>query len=515
MAQTLTHKDLRTTDADAAQKLVDYYEDNQLNYLIADLNKYRDAWKDRKFIPRVRNITKSIVDKSGLLFNQPPSLEIVTKNASTPVTDPSFNELMERSDWTEFFQNVDVYTRALKTTVVLQQKYVATTSTTQDGKYVPNFQQGDALLLTLLTRANCAFKMDVTNTIINELAFLTSDVTNTNEFTYRCITPDEINDWQVKDDEETLIDSKANPDGFVPANAFYDVLKPRAGCWANVPEDIISLQEMVNIALTDTEFAIAHQKQKTLFTNARVEGSTGKGQNQTLLGVPHAEEGVTPAGTSYPSNMVNTSNANMGGLGKVVTVSTGDPQVEPFVKFDGPNTDLDKLTEVMESLLTGVAYDWSVSLRTDGTGRANSGFQIIVEEMDNLQLRDKRAHSMQAGMRRFYDICQRLYPTLTEGMLRVKFAPPALPVNTVEQEQLWSDKIAAGRASVLDYLRQVEGLDDDAAWEKLEEIQDVNKKLGYSVSLTAKEQATSPAQPAAAGGASSNSNAGSNPTGNP
>src|SRR6266481_1880680 len=124
MPQTLTHKDLRSADADAAQKLVDFYEDNQLDYLIDDLNKYRDNWKDRKFIPRVRNITKMIVDKSGLLFNAPPTLEIVTQDAAAPVTDPTFNELMERSDWIEFFQNVDVYTRACKTTVILLQKYV-------------------------------------------------------------------------------------------------------------------------------------------------------------------------------------------------------------------------------------------------------------------------------------------------------------------------------------------------------------------------------------------------------
>jgi hypothetical protein len=404
----------------------------------------------------------------------------------------------------------------LKSTVVLQQKYIATPATTQDGKYVPNFQQGDALLLSLLTRANCAIKMDITGTIINELAFLTSDVTNGNDFTYRSITPDTIQDYIVKDDVETQDGpSKPNPDGFITANFVYDVRKPRRGGWANIPEDIISLQEMINLALTDTEFAVAHQKQKTLFTNARVEGSTGKGQNQTLLGIPHAEEGFTPAGTSYPQNMVNTTNSNMGGLGKVVTVSTGDPQITPFVKFDGPTSDLDKLNAVMQGLMTAVAADWSVTLRTEGTGqgRANSGFQIIVEEMDNLQLRDQRAISVGAGMRRFYDICQRLYPTLTEGMLRVKFAPPSLPVNTVEQENLWSDKIAAGRASVLDYMRSVEGLDDEAAWEKILEIQQVNAKLGYTVSLTAKEQATAPTP--AAGGGEQPASSGSNPTGNP
>jgi hypothetical protein len=513
--QTLSSKDLRNVDVDAAQKLVDFYEDNQLNYLITDLNEYRDDWKNRKFIPRVRNITKSIVDKSGLLFNAPPVLEIVTPGGATPVIDETFNLLMERSDWVEFFQNVDVYTRALKSTVILQQKYIATTAMTQDGKYVPNFQQGDALLLTLLTRANSAVKMDITGTIITEVAFLTSDITNGNDFTYRCITPSNIYDWDVKGNKETLVDSVANEDGFVPASFVYDTLKPRKGGWSNIPEDIISLQEMLNIALTDTEFAIAHQKQKTLFTNARVIGSTGKGQNSPVMTIPHAEEGISPGGTNYPQTTINTGNANMGGLGKVVTVQTGDPQIQPFVKFDGPISDLDKLTNVMEQLMQGVALDWSVTLRTEGTSSAGktSGFQIIVEEMDNLQLRDKRGISMQAAMRRFYDICQRLYTTLTPGTLRVKFAPPALPVDTDAQEQMWGDRISAGRASVLDYFKEFHGLTEEEAWEKILEIQTVNEKLGYTVSMTATEQASGTAPPTA--GNTTSPSAGANPTGNP
>jgi hypothetical protein len=194
----------------------------------------------------------------------------------------------------------------------------------------------------------------------------------------------------------------------------------------------------------------------------------------------------------------------MGGLGNVVTVTTGDPSTAPFVKFDGPQSDLQQLNEVVESLAKQVAYDWSVSMRSEGSGKANSGFQIIVEEMDNLQLREKRAQSMQAALRRFYDVTQRLYPTLTTGRLRAKFAPPNLPVNTTEQEQLWSTRISEGRASVLDYFREVQGLSTEEAQEKITEIQTVNAQLGYSVQQTALEQATSP-PPAAANAAASGS----------
>ena len=510
MAKTLTFNDLTGDETVEAQKLLDYYDGEQIEYLVRDLNAHRKEWKERNIIPRVRNITKTIVDKSGLLFNEPPTLEIVSAAGSKPVTDDTFTSLMERSDWVEFFQNVDVYTRLLKSVCILQQKYIAADTSTQNGVYVPNVQAGDALLLTLLTRANAAVALDVTGTQIIELAFLTSDIAPGGDFTYRDITPDLITDWTVHNQKETCTESKPNPDGLVPATMVYDVNRPRKGAWVNPPEDIISLQEAVNLAFTDTEFAIAHQKQKTLFTNAHLVGSNGKGASSPMLGIPHAEEGFTPAGTNYPSSTVGNSTAAMGGLGNVVTLTTGDPSVAPTVKFDGPVSDLDKLTAVIDSLIKGIAYDWSVSLRSEGSGKANSGFQIIVEEMDNLQLRAKRAQSFQAAFRRFYEITQRLYPVLTQGRLRVQFAPPSLPVNTAEQEQLWSTKIEEGRASVLDYFKSVEGLTDDEAWEKIEEIQAVNAKLGFTVKNTALEQATSPpAAPASAG------NPGQNPTGNP
>ncbi len=505
MAQTLTGKNLRTDEAIKAQKLIDFYEGDQLKYVVKDLQKYRKNWKKRTIIPRTRNITKSIVDKSGLLFNQPPTLEIVTGPGAVPVVDMQFNEMMEHSDWIEHFQNIDVYTRLCKSTVVLQQKYVAAPAITQHGQYVPDFEAGDALMLTLLTKANCEVVTDITGNHIIELAFLTSDIAG-GKFTYRDITPEFITDWQVNDIglTETRIEQVPNKDGFVPASFFYDVNRPLDCEWANIPEDIVALQEMLNLALTDTEFAMAHQKAKTLFTNARVENSSAKG-SPTIPTAPISDEGFDGSTGRYVQEDVGNNSENMGGLGNVVTVVAPDAATTPYVKFDGPVSDLDKLTGVMEQLSVGVAYDWGVSLRHDGAGRANSGFQIIVEEMDNLQVRDQRGQSMQGALRRFYNITKKLYPTLKAGMLRAKFAPPSLPVDTMEQEQLWDLKIQGGRASVYDYLRQVDGLDDAAAKEKMLEIQQINLALGQAITVTEKAQASGGAPAAAAApGASAN-----------
>ena len=493
MAKQLDYSFIKDDDVQQAQQCLDFYEGEQLEYLIADLNVYRKRWKQRKFIPRVRNITKRIVDKSGLLFNQPPSLEIVPEPGAKAIIDHTFQSLMERSDWIEFWQNIDVYTRLLKSVCVYVQKHIAVPVETVNGQYVPNFDNGDACFLTMLTRANSDVVLDITGTRVVEVAFLTSPVSK-GEFTYRDITADTISDWAVKDEKETLISSMPNPDGFVPAFMVYDVNRPRTGAWCNPPEDLLSLQSMVNLALTDTDLAIAHQKQKTLFTNATVTGTSGRGGSSPTMNLPYADEGFTPAGTSYPIDTMNNTQQDMGGLGEVVTVQSGDPGQQPFIKFDGPTSDLMQLTKVLEDICKQVAEDWSVTLRKDSAGRANSGFQLIVEETDNLQLRDKRGQSFQAAFRRFYEVCKRLYPTLTQGMLRVKFAPPSLPVNTVEDEKMWSDRIAGGRASVMDYLRVVQGLDDATAMEKIQEIIAVNKMLGLSPADTG-EHMTNAEQP--------------------
>ena len=141
-------------------------------------------------------------------------------------------------------------------------------------------------------------------------------------------------------------------------------------------------------------------------------------------------------------------------------------------------------------MIKQVAYDWSVNVRVDGSGHANSGFQIVVEEIDSLQLREKRAQSFQAGFRRLYEVLKALYPTLTDGQLKVIWAPPSLPINTAENENIWTTRIEQGRASVLDYLREVGGMDDATAYEKIQEIQAVNSMLGWKPALTAQEQAT-------------------------
>jgi hypothetical protein len=498
----ISAKDFNSKQAKHTNKLIDYYEGRQKHHLVHIMDGKgefaagkRTDWKERGIIPRVRNITKSIVDKSGLLFNRPPKLTIAIQNELNPVTDETFNAIMESADWIEVFQNVDVYTRLTKSTILLQQKYIPDGTTTINGQYAFDQTNGDALLFTLLHQGNSVVKMNPQRTQITALAFITTAPDKDGNFTYRLITPEEIIDVDVTSDndaygstmttemKETIVGREVNPDGIVPASFFYDINKPRDGYWASVPEDLKDLQEMLNLHLTDMEYAMAWQKGKSAVITADIKNSDDNRGSQII---PAAQPGHTDGGETWenvPFYQQKTI-TNLGGLGSIIKLGLDGGGQPGKLDFVGPDTDLAALQSVMDTMCEAVASDWDVNLKYGGGGSATSGFQLVVEESNNLTLREKRAQSMVAGFRRFYQITQQLYTgQITEGLMQVEFAPPNLPVNQEEQERIWSDRIDNNRASPVDYFMEVKGMTEDQANAKSKKVINENNQITKTVVL--------------------------------
>lgn len=507
-AKTIKYSDFFTPKAQIMQKAVDYYEGDQMDYVIQMLDGKmsgwgkRKDWKPRGIIPRVRNVTRTIIDKSGLLFNKPPQLFICTDPDSPPVIDPVFNEIMEDADWMEVMQNIDIYTRLCGSIIVLQQLIVPDNRTTTNGQYRYDYTAGDQLIFTILHHGNCVVKMNAARTSIIELGFLIGDSSFNLEsewagrpkiWSYCVWTPDEIFTVDVNEslatttgtvatpnDVETIVDTQQNPTGIITASFFYDTKKPRKGFWVRPPEDLVSLQEIVNLSYTDSEFAMAFQKQKTLFITGDI---TTDDQNSGDLLIPAAGLGRTPGGASYNDIPFyqNRRQSFIGGLGSIVKLGLDGGMTAGKAEFVGPDTDLDKLEAIVSGWVESVANDWCVNINYGGGGKANSGFQLIVEEISNLQLRQMRAQTMGAGLRRFYEIVKVIFPgQLTDGYLDVIFAPPNLPVNQMEQEQIWSVRIDNNRASIKDYLMEEKGMTDDAEDLKMAEILEENAKMNVA-----------------------------------
>ena len=488
--KTITYKDFFDGDSYIASKLVELYQGEQAGYVKKRLDGKCDGlgerknWKTRGYIPRFRNIIKPIVDKSGMLFNDTPTFELHYPETGEIIVDKTFNDLMSSIDADEFFQNVDTFTRLLKTTIVLWQQYIPEDTTTTEGVYQFDKNRGDALLPILLSRANTIVRTDFTGRVITELAYITSDDMDMDDiekgdenWTFRYIDNEVINDYlvDVLKDKEILVSSQPNVHGFIPATTFHDTAVPLNSFWNELPEDIANMQDMYNLALTDTEFSIAWMKQKTLFVNADIVDT----DNQNGYVLPTAQTGHTDAGEVYHQMdrwSGNPTKSGLGGLGSAIRLKNDDQGNTPLVQFLGPETDLKMLDDIINNLVVEVANDWSVNLKYAGSGRANSGFQLVVEELDNLNLRKKRAQFFTASFRRAYRVLKRLYPTLPDAELEIQFAKPNLPVNQVENENLWSQKIAEGRASIIDYLMEVSSMDMEAAIKKAHEIQLFNSK---------------------------------------
>lgn len=451
-------------EAKQAQKSLDYLDGCQLEHVIALLdnpNSGRRQWKERGMRPQYRNFTAMVVQKSGMLWdNAPPLLEIWNGDIIDEGLSQKFNDELDAIQFNEFMQNFDEVVRLLKTAIILQQYD----------------ELNGRMILDILHRGNCVVKADPFTKQIHELIYKVGEDGDEEYNYYRIITPEVIQDWRESEkpgSRPEFVEEQENPYGFVPASQFHDTQIPRVGYWNKAPQDLVRFNDMYNLHLVDMEFAASWEIHKTLFTNTDMEG--GSGNDQVVSEV---------YGSALP-RLVSGQSGVVGGLGSIVTVdSTGVEQ--PFVEYKGPESDLLKLQTVYQQWSKDFAGDWGVNLKFAGEGSADSGFQLIVESMDNLDLRNKRQRFCENGLERFYNVYKRVmnthfgnaYPE--DSQLEANFMPPNLPVNQKEQEEVWTMRIEQGRATPIDYFMEVMGMTQQEAQMKWEDIQKFKQPSGIT-----------------------------------
>lgn len=456
------------TDCDEAEnveKCLEYYDGEQeeaMEELLSCPHRGRKNWKERGFIPRFRNITQMVVEKSGKLFkDNPPTITIFdqnTKTANQRATETLLSEL-DKTDWLEFFNNLDSTTRLVKTTMVLVQYDIIDKS----------------LAFEILHRSNSAVILDPTMKHVVALIYQTSESDKIE--TYRIITVDEYIDLIETEDaigvsRVTISQRIPNPYGIVPVAVFHDTRTPRTGFWNKPGMDLIGINELYNLHLTDSEMTISWNKLPTLFTNCSFDDSN----TQLELAVAY--------GQKLPHYMASES-ALIGGPSRVIQVDSQGVD-NPFIEYKSPAIDIKPLDEVVTNWIQQFGHDWSVRMVTDtgGQGKANSGFQLIVEEIPNRELRQQRAKMFANGFKRLYKTIatvlnvqtgRELLPLDSEAF--VEFAHAELPTDPTQEQQTWDLAINGGRASVIDYLVEIKGFTKEEAIIKAQEIQQFNQQF--------------------------------------
>lgn len=464
----IANKILNDRDARMARKSLDYYDGKQLTHMVELLNhpqRGRRNWQDRGYFPLFRNLTKSVVERSGMLFNSGmPTVsyyDLGTSNINDTVAT-LLGDYLHDSHFNEFLINCDDTVRLLKTIWILID-YDAT-----EDKYSFN----------LLHEGNCEMRFENGATEPTWLAYVRDS--EDDDTSLRVITSDKYEDWVISKTEliqgaNTFTQSRAekvgefdNPYGFIPVSTWHDTKLPRNGRECEADYDLVNLNEALNLFMTDINYAGAWSLRKTLFTNASFGDTTIE------------ETFAQSSGNTYNQKLLlqsPSSNSAIAGPDQAVVVDTRGVDA-PFIDYKGPEFNLNQLVDLWKFMIEGICHDWSVSINFDGNGTANSGFQLVVQEIPNLELRNKRQRMAEMAIQRIIGnmllMHTSIYGTSFIGDVYVEFPEAELPIDVSSKDKLWYDRIDNKVASRQDYLMNVMGMTLEEANEKVVEINLLN-----------------------------------------
>jgi hypothetical protein len=396
-----------------------------------------------------------VIEKSGMLFKDSmPVLEVfdLLQNVENEAATQLLAEKLSEIEFVEFMSSLDEVVRLLKTVIVMVQWDI----TKQNW------------MLDILHRGNAEVIIDPQTRTPVCLIF------RSHINSYYVWTPMEVTELYCEGEGAekviNVVGQNSNPYGIIPASVFYDTNLPRTGFWVEQDKSLINLNEMVNLHITDSEFSILWSKMSTPVTNMKPAGE---------MSIENVEYTAGP-GDVLPRRQID-SGSIMGGPNQVITMDSMGVE-NPFFEFKKPDIDLKPLNEVVDNWIKSYAADWSVSIKAQGEGRAESGFQLIVEEMANLDLRRQRQRQFESGFKRFYRVLRQVYNTALgttafpeDSNLFTTFSDPVLPVDIQTEETVWSQRIKEGRATPIDYFQHVWSMNKEEAELKYQEIQDFNK----------------------------------------
>jgi hypothetical protein len=176
----------------------------------------------------------------------------------------------------------------------------------------------------------------------------------------------------------------------------------------------------------------------------------------------------------------------IGGPSRVIQLDSNGVD-NPFIEYKSPAIDIKPLDEVINNWLEQFGSDWSVKMINNygGQGKANSGFQLIVEEIPNRELRQQRAKMFEAGFKQLYLVIAQvlnIHNARTvlpiDADAYIEFAQFTIPVDPATEQAQWDLMIKGNRASIIDYLTEVKGLTVDEALIKAQEIKTYNQQFG-------------------------------------
>lgn len=411
---------LNNDDAVKAQRLRKLYAGEQESETIKYLDSYagiRD-WRNAGYSPKYRNLVEQIISKSGLIFND--GLPTFTLSKDGVIDDENTSLLLRYINYYDFqskIKSLDVMTRLLKSSILLIGWDV------EDDKFSYEIcHHGNSYVIVDAKRNPTLF------------------IHRTGDNTFQVITIDGYYSYREHTGGYELINQQPNTFGIIPIVPFHDRFEPIYGYLHKVSDELSAFNLSINKKLTELDYSVSWSQSSTLFTNIRMDSLEGK-----KIG---------------PGSVV------------AFEMDTVDQQI--YAEYKNPSIDVDGVFNYINQSVYQMAAQYQVRVEADSSN-ITSGFQLVVKESGNLDLKRERQRPFEKSFVEMFEVMNKIILVVkgfdfSDLVLNTTFPTPALPINELEQEQIWTIKINEGRATIRDYLIEYKRMTPEEADKKLIEL---------------------------------------------
>lgn len=389
-----------------AQKAVDYLENDMLCHMKDLLQFHLKDWQKRKFVPLYENPTKILIERSAKTYKESPKRAVTVNGEVSEGQTEAYNDLLRGTNLNFISQDLDARARLFRASLLL-----------------PQFDtESEKLTLTVLSRNNSDVSFDRNTGEMDGLIY-TAGIRGINGGQlYHLWTPTEIRDFE---DGDLVGSAMPNPYGIIPAAILNDTRPPLGELWKYKSwEQLLQLSDGVNLFNTEALFNARYAMVGSPVTNMEIpEG--------TVMGID--------APKSFKS----------------------DGAADPFFEFTSPTANVTEFMAWFKPFREAIADEWGVNLNIAGSGTADSGFKLIVEEFENIELRQTRIVAAKQFEEDLYQVFAAMsvvhdWGLDSEGRGVADFKEPALPVNKTEEWTIAKEQLALGVLSLEEYWLKID-----------------------------------------------------------
>lgn len=392
---------------------------------LSETQKYLDGkfgikeWRERGYNPFTHNITQDIIDKSGLLFADGVPTITVTKLSGKIDTTKSNDifKFISYEDMVEKFSHLDRHTRLLKSAGLVFGFDAEENTIVMDVIHAGNshIQYNYKSKPDMLVRTITEEKIEVTTV---DTIYLIDTATHT----------------------PAIVSMEDNVFGIIPIAIFHDLAAPLyGGPYNRVDTGLVNFNLILNKQFTELSYSLEWIQKPTLFVS----------------------------GARIPEGAI-------AGPGVIIELEADKPGELVTVEYKTPTVQVEAVQAILDAHIKQAASSYAVRIDEDNAV-VTSGFSLIVKENKNLELRKQRQRQFESGFSKAQKVIKSILAyvgfDIGDAALTIGFPAPSLPINEMEQEQIWSIRIKEGRATVKDYLMEVQKLTSEEADKKLIELE--------------------------------------------